>query len=187
MKEKNVGLVSNRNCVRKNHDKVLVFQQNLHNNHISPLPSFLAFLFFLPLSPPFVSIMDFTVFWDFREALKLLMEVGPRALLLSSASLEHNRTVKFESNHLAFDLKYSEIIICTSSLQVLVDLWVGNLTAGCVCDTQQISLKAESSLYAPVSALRCDTAYRRSILKSSSNAKLLFNSVRAPFCSSSFL
>lgn len=136
MKKKNVGLVSNRNCVRKNHDKVLVFQQNLHNNHIKPLPSFLAFLFFLPpcslpLSPPFVSIMDFTVFWDFREALKLLMEVGPRALLLSSASLEHNRTVT-ESKHEAFDLKYCEIIFYTSSLQVLVDLWDDNSTAGCV-------------------------------------------------------
>ena len=57
------------------------------------LPSFLAFLFFLPppcsliLSPPFVSIIDFTVFWDFRDSLKVRMEAGLRALLLSSASL----------------------------------------------------------------------------------------------------
>lgn len=56
------------------------------------LPSFLVFLFFLllcslPLSPPFVSIIDFTVFWDFSDSLKVRMGAGLRALLLFSASL----------------------------------------------------------------------------------------------------
>lgn len=55
-------------------------------------PSFLVFLFFLPpwsfpLSPPFVSIIDFTVFCDFSDSLKVLMRAGLRALLLYSASL----------------------------------------------------------------------------------------------------
>lgn len=182
MKEKNVGLVSNRNCVRKNHDKVLVFQQNLHNNHISPLPSFLAFLFFLPLSPPFVSIMDFTVFWDFREALKLLMEVGPRALLLSSASLEHNRTVT-ESKHLTW------IIVKLYFIQVgwQLNSWLCEIQYSKLVWKYNISLCTISSALYAVSALRCETAYQRSILKLSSNVKQLLNSVRALFCSSSFL
>lgn len=59
------------------------------------LPSFLVFLFFLPpcslpLSPPFVSIIDFTVFWDFSDWLKDRIVGGLRALLLSSASLVVN-------------------------------------------------------------------------------------------------
>lgn len=56
-------------------------------------PSFLAFLLFLPpcslfLSPSFVSIIDFTVFWDFWDMSKVLIVTGALALLLSSASLQ---------------------------------------------------------------------------------------------------
>lgn len=56
------------------------------------LPSFLVFLFFLllcslPLSPPFTSIIDLTVFWDFSDSLKVRIGAGLRALLLCSASL----------------------------------------------------------------------------------------------------
>lgn len=63
------------------------------------IPSFLVFLFFLPpgslpLSPPFVSIMDFTVFWDFSDSLKDRIGTGLRALLLSSACLEVNNLNK---------------------------------------------------------------------------------------------
>lgn len=80
---KNIGISSQ--------DRNYCYSQHKSNIRQS-LPSFFVFLFFLPprslaLSPPFVSIIDFTVFWDFSDSLKVRMGAGLRALLLYSASL----------------------------------------------------------------------------------------------------
>lgn len=159
------------------------------------LPSFLVFLFFLPpcslpLSPPFVSIIDFTVFWDFSDSLKDRMEVGARALLLSSASLVVN--ILYTSAWMGQGrfqlvktvLLYVHVCICD------MDQNSDRITNRCTfwpltADIKYNSL--DSSLNEITLRKEFDHLYLRSSLKSSSNSKLLLRSFKAPFCSSSFL